>query len=202
MNIKYYGHSCFTVSEAGYTVAFDPFDGVPGYEKLAIKADEVLCSHGHFDHDYVNAVEIVRGEKSPFTVTEIHSYHDDTMGSQRGTNVIRILECDGLRIAHFGDIGCRPTDEQVELLKGLDAAIVPVGGTYTLDARQQKVLMDELQPRVIIPMHYRLGGRGFGVLDELSAFTDLYEDVSFAESSELTLTKDTPAGVYALKSAC
>lgn len=198
IKITYYGHSCFTIETDDYSIALDPFDGhVPGYSPLKVSANKVMCSHEHADHNYIEAVNIIRGGQNPFAVTEIHSYHDPEKGALRGTNIIRIFEYGGKRIAHFGDIGVRPTDEQAEMLKGLDAVMIPVGGTYTLDAKEEKALMNELQPKLIIPMHYRLGKYGFGNILELSAFTDQYENVVFSDSSELVL--DDQRGVTVLK---
>lgn len=199
IKITYYGHSCFTVDCDGYKIAFDPYDGhVPGYAPLSIAANEVLCSHEHADHNYVQAVTLESaGATRPFTLTEIHSFHDPEEGKLRGTNIIRILEADSLRIAHFGDIGCHPTLKQMELLGNLDVAMVPVGGTFTLDAKQQKSLMDELRPRVIIPMHYRLGKFGFDVIAELSDFTKLYSNVNNVGIQSLVIDKSL-SGVYVL----
>ena len=201
MKITYYGHSCFTLESQGFRIAIDPYrDYVPGYRPLALEAEETYCSHGHDDHGWTAAVRKPESaaQASPFTVTEIAGFHDDVRGAKRGPNTMRVFEAEGLRVAHLGDIGCFPPEEDLEKLKGLDACLVPVGGFYTIDAKQAKALTDILQPRVVIPMHYRLGKFGFAEIGELKTFTDLYENVQFAGSQSIELKKDYPAGVVVL----
>ncbi|MBQ2095236.1 MAG: MBL fold metallo-hydrolase [Firmicutes bacterium] len=202
MVITYRGHACFTLKSGGFTIAIDPYDEhVPGFRPLALKANEVYCSHGHGDHCYVQAVQIEKGGASPFIVTEISGFHDDAQGEKRGRNTMRIFEAEGLKVAHLGDIGCFPPEEDVEKLKGLDVCMVPVGGFYTIDAAQAKELTDLLQPRIVIPMHFRLGDLGLGAIAELDAFTSLYpaEAVSFTGTDTLELTQDSPKGVTVLQ---
>ena len=179
MKITYYGHSCFVLESGGWRVCLDPFKGVKGYADPHIGADEVFCSHDHFDHNCAEAVELSGRDpaESPFDVTEVPCWHDDVQGAKRGANVIRVFEAEGLSIAHFGDIGCELSPEQKAVLSDLDVALVPVGGTYTLTAAQSKALMDELQPKVVIPMHYRLGNYGFPELQTLEDFTSLCDEV-------------------------
>ena len=152
MKITYYGHSCFVLESGGWRVCLDPFKGVKGYADPHIGADELFCSHDHFDHNCAEAVELSGRDpaESPFDVTEVPCWHDDVHGAKRGPNIIRVFEAEGLSIAHFGDIGCELSPEQKAVLSDLDVALVPVGGTYTLTAAQSKALMDELQPKVAI----------------------------------------------------
>lgn len=185
IKITYHGHSCFTIENDGYSIVLDPFTGVDGYPELSLKANEVCCSHEHHDHSYREAVELLPPKASPFKITEINSFHDPVGGAKRGPNIIRLFEAGGVKLAHFGDIGCSLKPEEKEMLRGLDCALIPVGGTFTLDAAQAKALMDELKPRTVIPMHYRLGNQGYGVLQELEEFTSLYEgsDYRIAQAS-------------------
>ena len=200
MRITYYGHSCFTLESQGFRIVVDPYrDYVPGYRKLDLEADVAYCSHGHDDHCWVQDVTMrENGAEDPFKVSEIAGFHDDVRGAKRGPNIMRVFEAEGLKVAHLGDIGCLPPHEDLEKLKGLDACLVPVGGFYTIDAKQAKELMDLIQPRVVIPMHYRLGKFGFAEIGELKTFTDLYENVQFAGSQSIELKKDYPAGVVVL----
>ena len=172
VQITYHGHACFVLSCGGYRVAVDPYDtSVTGYAPLSLEAEEVLCSHGHHDHNYSKAVKIRKNAgTSPFTVREFEIPHDDAGGRLRGMNLIRLFEAEGLRIAHFGDIGCELSPEYVEQLQGLDVMMAPVGGTYTIDAAQAEALRQQLQPRVFIPMHYRCGSCGYEVLQSLNEF--------------------------------
>ena len=175
VKITYYGHSCFMVESDGYSIVLDPYTGVEGYPELSLKANEVCCSHEHFDHNFKEGVELINGAENPFKITEIASFHDPEGGKLRGSNAIRIFEAGGVKLAHLGDIGCELKPEEKELLKELDCIMVPVGGTFTIDAAGAKKLMDELNPRTIIPMHYRSEGRGIDVLKDVSEFTRLYD---------------------------
>lgn len=200
--IRYMGHSCFTLECRGYRICIDPYgDFVPGYGRLELEADAVYCSHAHDDHCFTAAVSLRDGGAgvSPFKVSEIQSFHDAEGGRRRGLNTVRIFEAEGLRIAHLGDIGCAPSSEGMEMLRDLDACMVPVGGFYTVDAAEAKALMDELAPRRIIPMHFRLGKYGFAEIGELSSFTELYGGVSFAGGDSFFLDEGSPEGVIVLE---
>lgn len=181
MKITWYGHACFKVEASGASAVFDPYspgsvNGLSLPEDLT--ADEVFCSHGHHDHNYIGGVRFTTrmpGFKSSF----VDCFHDDVQGAKRGENRIFVIEADGLRLAHFGDVGHMLTDEMFEQLGRLDIVMIPVGGFYTVDAALAKKICDRLQPGHIIPMHYRKGSTGLPVIAELEEFTSLYaaEDV-------------------------
>ena len=128
MTITYLGHSCFKIESKGFSIILDPYqDGkVPGYKPLRETADQVLCSHGHGDHCGTENVTLREGAESPFTVETIHTWHDDQQGALRGEDTIHILDDGQCRVAHLGDLGCEPTPEQREELKGLTALLIPV----------------------------------------------------------------------------
>lgn len=176
MVIRWNGHSCFTVETAQGTVVLDPYApaSVPGLPALDLKGDAVLCSHGHADHSGVGQVTL-SGGPCTVAVEEIPCYHDAVEGTKRGPNTIRILSAEGMRVAHLGDLG-HPLDlEQLEKLKGLDALMIPVGGFFTINADQAKEIVDELKPRVVIPMHYRGEGFGYDVLAPLDDYLSLVD---------------------------
>ena len=202
VTITWHGHSCFTVSADGYSIVLDPFapGSVPGYPDIDLTANEVLCSHGHGDHNYTDGVKLVKSSaKSPFTVTSLDTFHDDKKGTQRGTDIIRILEPDGIRVAHLGDLGCMPEPEQIEALKGLDALMIPVGGFYTIDAAQARELVDLLKPRIVIPMHFSSSDFGYPVIGPLSEFTKYFGNVVVHHSATLEIDKDTEAQTAVLE---
>ena len=174
MKISYFGHSCFTIASEGFTIALDPYDGsVPGYPPLALKADMVCCSHGHFDHNYTQAVELSGTERScPFAISQIEIPHDKEGGAKRGMNLIRIFQAEGKKIIHFGDTGCMPGPDVIEALKGADVAMVPVGGFFTIDAKEAKELMEAIKPVVVIPMHYKKGTQGLPMIGTLDDFLE------------------------------
>jgi len=198
MKITYYGHSCFLLESAGYRAVLDPFKDVEGRQTIALTADAVYCSHEHFDHNYREGV-LLRNEDipCPFHVTEISSFHDEVKGAKRGPNIIRIFEAEGLRIAHFGDMGCQLDPDQLALLRNLDLALIPVGGTYTIGPEEAKALIEAIQPVTTIPMHYRNGSAGFANIASLDSFTALFPTVSHQPQS-LNLSAK-PEGIVILE---
>lgn len=200
-SITWLGHSCFKIENSGYAIVIDPYTEVTGYSEFKTDANEVLCSHGHGDHNYVTAVNIAPANvKSPFTVTKIASFHDDSKGGARGDNLIHLLETgDGLRLAHFGDLGHIPEEETLRALEGLDAVFIPVGGFFTIDSGTAKVIVDILKPRVVFPMHYRLGELGYPVISELSDFLSLCDNIRKYSGNSLELSKETKPQTAVLK---
>ena len=200
MKLTYIGHSCFKLEDQGYTVIFDPYaDGyVPGYGNVREKADLVLCSHEHSDHNGREAVEMIRGGNNPFVITEISSWHDDAQGSLRGKNIIRVLDNGTYRIAHFGDLGCELTNEQETLLKDLDAVLIPVGGFYTIDAQTAKKVVDVIAPKTVIPMHFSGKGFGYDVIAPVEEYLNLCDSVVRVGDSTVEISDLTPAGTLVL----
>ena len=134
----------------------------------------MLCSHQHHDHNYRAGVALRQdGPANPFTITALPSFHDGCGGAKRGPNTIHLLEAQGLRVAHLGDIGAMPAPDVVERLQNLDAVLVPVGGFYTVGPKEAKEIVDALQARVVIPMHYRSDAFGFDVLAPVEDFLEL-----------------------------
>ncbi|HCT92257.1 MAG TPA: Zn-dependent hydrolase [Lachnospiraceae bacterium] len=205
MKITWIGHSCFKVEKDGCTILLDPYgDGsVPGLAPVRERANMVLCSHEHGDHNARDKVEIVEAERSPFTVTRMETYHDDEKGAKRGRNIIHIISDNEMRIAHLGDLGCEPDAEQIKQLMGLDAVLIPVGGFYTINAVQAAKLVESIRPGAVIPMHYRSDekGFGFGVIGTVDPFMEQMKDVMVIPTSELDLatTKDMPGTVFVLQ---
>lgn len=165
MLITHIGHSEFLLeTESGYRIVTDPYDASCGYPVREITADTVLVSHHHHDHD---AVDLLSGDPEvidyagirtvtpDIRLTAIAGCHDDANGAKRGGNLMFILETEGLKIAHLGDQGCIPGEEDLEMLKGTDILMIPVGGFFTIDAKQARELVEKICPKVVIPMHYR-----------------------------------------------
>lgn len=163
MKIEYFGHSCFRLTtKSGLRILTDPFTNV-GYELPPdLSADVVLCSHKHFDHDYVQGVQAERvidktGEYDVkgVKITGYLSYHDEVRGAKRGENILFVVEADGLRICHAGDFGEESVSAYKEKLGKLDLLFLPVGGTYTIDGGKAKEVVEELSPKKVIPMHFK-----------------------------------------------
>lgn len=199
IRLTYRGHACFEIACGEYTIVVDPYVEVPGYAPLKLEAQEVLCSHGHFDHNAVETVTVTGAGNSPFKVTAIDVPHDDCEGAKRGRNLIRIFEAEGLRVAHLGDVGCMPEPAVLAQLQGLDAVMMPVGGTFTVDAGEADVLADTIGAKVVIPMHYRLGNLGFDSIGMLSEFAALRKDVREYPGNTIEITADTPGQTAILR---
>ncbi len=199
MKLTWLGHSCFKMESNGYTVILDPYedDYVPGLAPVRETADAVFCSHEHKDHNARAVVTLKQDQTpSPFTITEIHTWHDEVQGAKRGENCIRIFDDGTYRVAH---LGCELEPEQIEQLKGLDAVMIPVGGFYTIDATQAKVLIDQIQPRVTIPMHYRGADFGYDVIGTLDEFTNLCDCVVEYAGNSIELNGEMLQQVEVLK---
>lgn len=206
MKITWIGHSCFKIEEQGYSVVFDPYaDGsVPGLSPVREEANLVLCSHGHGDHNAAENVQIKESDAQPFKVTRIETWHDDKQGQLRGSNTVFVLEKDACKIVHFGDIGCQLTEEQAKMLSGADLVMIPVGGFYTVDAREAAQIVQAIHPRLIIPMHYRKGGIGYDVIGEVERFTELFENVKIVDGPQITMEEmqgEKPESVIVLTPA-
>ena len=195
LNLTYLGHACFALEAEGYRILLDPYapDYVPGLGRVEVSANKVLCSHDHADHGWKEGIPAPLNEiPCPFTVQQMHVFHDDQMGSLRGLNTIHVLEYNGIRVAHLGDLGHDLDDDQIEELGRLDAVLIPVGGTYTLDCQQASDLADRLQVKTVIPMHYRRGEVGFDVLQTLQEFLILRPGHQEMPGNTLEITDDMP----------
>jgi len=165
MLIYWNGHSEFLLeSEDGYRVLTDPFDPATGYPMRDIQADAVITSHGHGDHNYVHKVlgspmVISNTGETVLTprvrVSSVLADHDGEHGAKRGKTLLTVIEMDGLRIAHLGDLGCLPDDGQKRFLRGIDILMLPIGGYFTVDGETAAQIVRELRPTVTLPMHYK-----------------------------------------------
>lgn len=193
ITITWHGHACFCAEFDNYRIVLDPYahGSVPGHANLSLSAHQVLCSHGHGDHNFAQAVDLLPAKPSPWQVTPLASFHDDVEGAKRGPNTIHILQAGGFKIVHLGDQGCALTVEQANALQGLDALLIPVGGFYTIDAAQAQAIVQQLQPRVVIPMHYRTDAFGLPVIGRLEDFLVLRQDTKVYPGNTITITKDT-----------
>ena len=184
MKITWCGHSCFLVETREGSAVLDPYapGSVPGGSLPALTADAVLCSHGHRDHGYTEGVRL-SGKPAAFSVKTIPCFHDDKGGSLRGENLIRVIEAEGLRIAHLGDLGHPLSEEQLSALGAPDVLLIPVGGHYTIGPETAAALAKAVGARITVPMHYRGAGFGYDVIGPVEEFTARMEKVRFSDSS-------------------
>lgn len=185
MIITCIGHAKFLIEmENGMRLVTDPYDETCGYPVTPLRADAVLVSHGHHDH---SAVETVTGYTSVINtagahtlapdvkVTAVPSFHDDAQGAKRGSNLLFLIEAEGLRVAHLGDLGHPLTEEQRAALAPVDVLMLPVGGFFTIDAETAKGVAESLEAKVILPMHYRTEATAGWPIAPLENFTSLYD---------------------------
>lgn len=198
MKLTWLGHSCFRLDSDGSSVLIDPYrtGTVPGLAAVEETVDAVLCTHWHPDHGGKEQATLT-GKPCGLKITEIKSFHDDVQGAKRGENSIFIIEDGKAKAAHFGDIGCQLEPEQMEQLKGLDVAMIPVGGFFTIDGEQAAQLAKALSPKAVIPMHYRMDRIGYDVISTVEAFTQHMEQVNVTEASVYD-TDEPLAGVVVL----
>ncbi len=170
MIINWYGQSCFQITSSqgknnNVSIVIDPFSEDLGLRVPRLTADILLVSHGHSDHNNVKAVAgepfVISGpgeyEKKEVFVQGIPAFHDSSSGRERGTNIIYVIEAEDLRICHLGDLGQKElTPEQIDKIGEIDVLMIPVGGVYTISAKEAVKIMSQIEPNITIPMHYQL----------------------------------------------
>ncbi len=172
MMIRWHGHACFEIS-GSKTVVIDPHDGKSiGIPTPNVRGDIVLVTHEHFDH---NATRIVKGSPeiirsfvgkrkiNGIEVLGIEEHHDEVGGAKRGMVSVYRFSMDGLDFTHMGDIGHMPEEHTIDRLKGTDILFVPVGDVFTVGAADAWNIAENISPRVIVPMHYRIGGLSLSI---------------------------------------
>lgn len=165
MNIQWFGHSCFRLESKDTSILIDPFSKEIGLRPPKIKDNIVLLTHLHYDHADVketpSETKVVSGpgeyEMQGVYIKGIQSYHDDTGGSERGLNTIYLIQAEEINICHMGDFGQAKLEEhQLEEIGDVDILMLPVGGTYTINSKQAAEIVSQIEPKIIIPMHYKL----------------------------------------------
>ena len=195
MKIKWFGHSCFLLtSEKGIRVLTDPFDNQVGYVLPTVEADIVTTSHGHYDHNYI---QVVKGnfkhidrpgvvEQYGIRITGVSAFHDEVQGAKRGKNIIYIFDMEGLRICHCGDLGHIPSQKQVAEIGRVDLLLVPVGGTYTVNAAEAMKVVELLKPKLTIPMHFKTQALSFSLdsVDKFLSAVGISKQEAYVKSQE------------------
>ena len=181
MHVEWYGQSAFALTSNGTKVFIDPFADMSGRADRGLEfgyppieeddVDLLLITHEHVDH---NGAEAIAGEpailratagklESPIgEVTAVASEHDASAGTERGPNTIFAFDLDGVRVVHFGDFGQRELrPEQAAALEGTELLLLPVGGGPTIGGSAAADIVEALEPRWVVPMHYRTPRIGF-----------------------------------------
>jgi len=174
MNITSLGHSCFEIEDKinGVPVVLvtDPYDKETGLRLPKTRADIVTVSHDHHDHNNVEAI-LGTEDKPPFIidrpgeyefkgmfVTGIGCYHDKEEGSKLGKSTMYKIESEDICVLHCGDLATTLSEAQLEKIGEVDVLLIPVGGKYTLDAKDAADVVRQIDPRIVIPMHYKVPG--------------------------------------------
>jgi len=202
MEITYLGHACFKLKNKTMTVIIDPYHAEVGLTLGKQKADLVLISHDHSDH---NAAELISGTNEgskPMVINTAGEYEiggvsvfgvESSHGGDKGTNIIFNVLIDGISVCHLGDLGQEQlTEEQIKRIGEVDILLSPVGGHYSLSAKQALAIMNQLEPKYMIPMHYRTplhNEEMFGMLADLKQFTN-EAGIAPAPVTKLDVNKD------------
>ncbi len=221
--ITWAGQSCFQVSVSNSKdhqadIVIDPFDEKIGLKLPNLSGDILLVTHDHHDHNNIKAVKPARvGEGNPFLIEGpgeyeikgvfiqgIPSFHDDEEGKDRGKNTIYIIEAEGIKFCHLGDLGQKQlTDEQLDKIGTVDILMVPVGGIYTISSAEAPKIISQIDPKIIIPMHFNLPKLKIE-LEDVSKFLKAMGKNSVEPVDKLTvklstLPKDGQAEIVVLK---
>ncbi|UCF09718.1 MAG: MBL fold metallo-hydrolase [Candidatus Bipolaricaulota bacterium] len=200
MKIRWLGHACFLIETEGKRIVTDPYDEKVPYAFPEVSADLVTVSHGHGDHNAVGRVGgdpgMIQGtgilEARGISLRGIPAVHDDQGGAQRGKNILYVFDLEGLKVAHLGDLGAPLDDAQREALADVQVVLCPVGGFYTIDARQAAELARQLPAlRVFVPMHYNTDPIADWPIARVDGFVELMDNVRHVGSNEVTLDKDS-----------
>ena len=163
MEIVWLGHSCFRLKGSDLTIVTDPFDDSLGYKPGGLKADVVTVSHQSPHHSYVERVEGIRrvlSSPGEYEISDelflgVKTFRDAERGKERGVNTVYRITIDKLNVCHLGDIGHVPTSDHVSAIGDVDILMLPVGGGKTLTPSQASETVGLIEPKVVIPMHYK-----------------------------------------------
>ncbi|MFO7963998.1 MAG: MBL fold metallo-hydrolase [Desulfobacterales bacterium] len=202
MKIKWNGHASFTITaDDGTTIVTDPYDpagygGVLTYEMVTDRADGALISHDHLDHNYTAGLKgsptVLKesGTVNAIEVNAVAAYHDEAQGSERGPNQIFTFTVDGVRVCFVGDLGHRLGSDHLNAIGDVDVLLVPVGGTFTVDAKGAADVTRAINPRLTIPMHYKTDKCDLPI-GKVEDFLELMDNVRILNEPEVVVTPDS-----------
>ena len=187
------GHSCFRLKDKRGTVIIDPFDENTGLPLAKQTADVVVVTHDHGDHNAVEKVRTASGETpmvinvpgeyetKGISVFGVEAWHDDQNGAIRGAETIFTVLMDGVSVCHLGDLGQKElTAEQLGRIGEVDVLLCPIGGHFTIDAKGAVAVMNQLEPKYFIPMHYQTPLHNPEKFAELAPLESFYNEYGIA----------------------
>ncbi|MCD6095369.1 MAG: MBL fold metallo-hydrolase [Thermoprotei archaeon] len=204
VRVRWLGHACFAIYGKDVVVVTDPHNGEDlGIRPPDVKADIVLISHGHYDH--YNGLELVskpdtkvidseegEWEVKGVKIIGVRAYHDKSYGEIRGENYIYYFVIDGVSFCHLGDLGHILEEEQLKVLKDkeIDVLMIPVGGVFTIDHNEAKTVVEQLNPRIVIPMHYKIPKLRLPIKDE-KPFVKLFKNVEMLNTDSFDVSRES-----------
>ena len=201
MEITWLGHSCFRIKGKEATVVTDPFDQTLGYAVRNPTATIVTISHDHPHHSFVAGIrgnpKVIKGpgeyEIAGVFIYGIRTFHDAEGGKRWGKNTVYVMEIDEVRVCHLGDLGHVPTSEQAEEMSGAAVLLIPVGGVSTINAVAAAEIISLLEPKLVIPMHFRTEAAKVE-LDPVDRFLKELGLKGISPQAKLVVTKSTLPG--------
>ena len=210
MDITWLGHSCFQVRGRNVTLVTDPFSPQYGDTTRLSKtnASIVTVSHNHPGHAYVEGIpgingkapRVVRGpgeyEISDVLITGVASYHDNKQGQEQGRNTIYIIHIDDIAVCHLGDLGHTLQDEQLEEVADADVLLLPIGGKHSINVTQAVEIIGQVEPRIVIPMHYQPIAADEGASEAASPLDKFCREMGVDKNTvqpKFTVTRNTLA---------
>lgn len=170
MQIIWHGQSCFQIitnreKNNQVSLVIDPFEETIGLRLPKLETDILLITHDHPDHNNIKGILgnpfLIKGfgeyEIKGIFIQGISAFHDDSLGKERGEITIYTIEAGELRVCHLGDLGQRAlTEEQIEQIGNIDILMAPIGGTYTISSKEAQKIISQIEPKIVIPMHYQI----------------------------------------------
>lgn len=202
MEITHFGHSSFKFRGKNASLITDPFNPkMLGLKFPKAECSVVTVSHQHEDHNFVQNIDgspvIISGpgeyEVKGIKIIGVATFHDNLEGSQRGKNTVYRIVIDSVSIVHCGDLGHKFNETQLEMLEGANILMIPVGGFYTIDAATASEVVSQINPDIIIPMHYKTSGLAPDIsskLAEVGVFLTEMGKEQITGQPKLTVTKD------------
>jgi L-ascorbate metabolism protein UlaG (beta-lactamase superfamily) len=202
--ISWAGQSCFQISvsnsrDNSADIVIDPFSEELGLKLPNLSADILLVTHDHYDHNNIKGVKgepfIAQGpgeyEIRGVFVRGIPSFHDNKDGKEKGQNTIYTIEAEDLKFCHLGDLGQKElTDEQLEKIGSVDILMIPVGGDATISSTEAQKIIGQIEPLIVIPMHYALPKLKIE-LDDVAKFLKTMGKPSIVAQDKLVVKNST-----------